>query len=287
MWLSDGSMVSILIVGCGYTGSRVARRLLRRGLPVVATSRKPNGLEDLECLGAKVTGIDFCEPGSFERVRDLAAEGCRVLISVPTIQTACELFDPTSRIVEALGDRPSRVMYLSTTAVYGRTAVVDEHTAALPATHRQQLRLEAERSVIAREWSHLILRPAAIYGPGRGVHQAMIEGTCNLMGDGSNLVSRIHVEDLAALTAEGLLGDISGVYPVADDEACTSREIALFCSRLLGVPMPKMASGESGNETRHSNRRVDGRAIRRLLGVELRYPSYRTGIPSALRDDSG
>ena len=36
------------------------------------------------------------------------------------------------------------------------------------------------------------------------------------------------------------------------------------------------------SETRRSNRKVDGRAIRRLLGIELRYPSYRTGIPASL-----
>jgi hypothetical protein len=31
-----------------------------------------------------------------------------------------------------------------------------------------------------------------------------------------------------------------------------------------------------------ANRRVDGSAIRKLLGVTLRYPSYRTGIPASL-----
>jgi hypothetical protein len=30
---------------------------------------------------------------------------------------------------------------------------------------------------------------------------------------------------------------------------------------------------------------VDGRAIRRLLGVDLKYPTYRVGIPAALKEE--
>jgi hypothetical protein len=44
--------------------------------------------------------------------------------------------------------------------------------------------------------------------------------------------------------------------------------------------VPQPAPGTKARAT--SNRRVDGSAIRRALGITLTYPSYRTGIPASL-----
>jgi nucleoside-diphosphate-sugar epimerase len=147
------------------------------------------------------------------------------------------------------------------------------------------LRVEAEQAVAQGPWPSLVLRPAAIYGPGRGVHVALREGSFQLANDGSNFVSRIHVDDLATHAGHSLLSDLTGAYPVADEKPCSSREIAEFCANLLGLPLPESVTEESLSETRRSDRRVDGSAIRRLLGIELRYPSYRQGIPAALKEE--
>jgi nucleoside-diphosphate-sugar epimerase len=219
-------------------------------------------------------------------LRDSNLRGALVLLSVPTLhRDGGQLADPTARIVEALGDAPARVVYLSTTGVYGNVREVNETTPAAPATERQRLRLEAEQAVLRGAWQSLILRPAAIYGPGRGAHVALREGRFPLAGEGSNFISRIHVDDLAALAAKALRSEITGAYPVADQEPCTSREIAEFSARLLGVPMPPSVTAADLSETRRSDRRVDGSAIFRLLGVELRYPSFRQGIPAALAEE--
>ena len=96
-------------------------------------------------------------------------------------------------------------------------------------------------------------------------------------------VSRIHVDDLAAHVEAALLSKVSGAYPVADEEPCTSREIAEFCAELLHLPALKRSQGEVEPKSRFaSNRQVDGSAIRRLLGITLSYPSYRVGVPAAL-----
>jgi hypothetical protein len=98
-------------------------------------------------------------------------------------------------------------------------------------------------------------------------------------------VSRIHAEDLAALAEAALLGDLRGAWPVADLEPARSRDIAAFCADLLGVPLPPAAAAEELSETRRANRRVDGRAVCRELGVRLRFPSYREGIAQALAEE--
>jgi nucleoside-diphosphate-sugar epimerase len=246
--------VHVLILGCGYTGIRVARRFLARGERVTATTRNP---ERLAGLGAHII--------RFEELR--VEPGALVLHSIPP--------DGPPRLFESLGDAPARVVYLSTTGVYGRTPAVNELTPVAPDSPQQLARVEVERKVAAGRWSSLILRPAAIYGPGRGVQESIKTGSC-LLGD--NFVSRIHVEDLAAHCEAALLSDVIGAYPVADEEPCISTEIAQFCARLLDLPL--LDSQAKARAT--SGRQVDGSAIRRLLGVTLAYPSYRVGIPASL-----
>lgn len=272
-------MSEIVIFGCGYTGLRVARRLVRRGFKVRATARSPVQLD-----GVEFDRLDFAEPEAFAEAARLTPRGARALISLPSFEREGALYDPVPELVRALGRRPSRVVYLSTTGVYGPTKLVDETTLPNPRTKRQRLRAEAERAVLAGPWKALTLRAGAIYGPGRGVHVALAEGRYKLVGAGSNYVSRIHVDDLAAIGEAALLSDVTGAYPVADDDPSTSREIAEFCCELLGLPPPGSTTADRVDETRRADRRVDARAIRRLLGVELRYPSYRSGIPAAIRE---
>jgi len=179
-------------------------------------------------------------------------------------------------IFELLSDAPARVVYLSTTGVYGSAKVVDETTPVDWSSERARVRLEEERRIQAGSWSSLVLRPAAIYGPGRGVQESVRQGT---YPSGDNFISRIHVDDLAAHAEAALLSDVTGAYPVADEEPCTSREIAEFCANLLHVKLP---DGPVAAPRIFGDRKVDGSAIRALLGMTLRYPSYRTGIPAAI-----
>ena len=259
------------ILGCGYTGRRVADRLVERGLRVLATVREP---ERLRVTGVRVIRMVCEEEATVEGLRAELEPGCRVLYSIPL---------GMERLASTLRGVASRVVYLSTTGVYGAQKVVNEETAPEPRTPRELRRAAQERAAMDGEWSWMVLRAAAIYGPGRGVHVSMAEGTHQLIGDGDNYVSRIHVDDLAAFAEAALLSDVGGAWPVADDEPCRAREIAAYCAELLGLPMP--GAGVAGPEdTRLADRRVDGRGVRDALGVTLRYPSYRVGIPAALRE---
>ena len=252
----------ILILGCGFTGQRVARRFLARGCHVIATTRTPARLASLTQLGATVITLE-----------GLAAHlhpGVLVLHSIPPPEPA--------HLLDTLGAAPARVVYLSTTAVYGAATHVDASTPFDPQSARARPRLAAEQRIAAGPWSSLILRPAAIYGPGRGVQESLPRGAYYA---GDNYVSRIYVDDLAAHAEAALLSDLKGAYPVADEEPCTTREIAEFCARLLRLAPHATQHGRQPARTT-SNRRVDGSAIRRALGITLAYPSYRTGIPASL-----
>ena len=57
----------IVILGCGYTGTRVARRLLASGHEVVVTARDT---AHLQSLGATAIAVDVLRPESLQPLRD-------------------------------------------------------------------------------------------------------------------------------------------------------------------------------------------------------------------------
>jgi nucleoside-diphosphate-sugar epimerase len=266
--------MTAVILGCGYTGRRVAARLVNRGLQVIATTRHPDQLV--------LPGVETVRFDALESMAPLSRiePGAKVLYSIPTLDP-----DRTNEIVSTLGGRPSRVVYLSTTGVYGAAGEVDELTPAGPDNEEGHARMRAEHAILSGPWPSIVLRLAAIYGPARGVHVRIRQGTFRLSGDGSNYVSRIYVDDLATHVEAALFSDAGGAWPVADECPATSREIAQFCTELLKVPMPANAPESSLHHTQRSNRRVDGSAVRTLLGVSLKYPTYREGIRGALREE--
>lgn len=278
------AVATVIVLGCGYTGGRVARLLLARGDRVVATSRRADALGGLAARGARVVGVEAGDRSSLEALRDASAgPGARVLVSVPPQAGPAGPRDPTADLLAALGAPPARVVYLSTTAVYGRIEVVDERTAPAPVDAAGEARLSAERAARAGPWTALVLRPAAIYGPGRGLHATLRAGRRPRAVDLDRVVSRVHVDDLAALAVAAIDADVTGAFPVADEEPASTRAVARFCE---GLGLPGLGSDDApAAPPGWTGRRVDGRAAFRALGVRLSFPSFRVGIPAALAEE--
>jgi nucleoside-diphosphate-sugar epimerase len=256
----------IIVLGLGFTGQRLAWRLLRRGLPVCAAVR---GIERFRKLAD--AGLYLYQFGTAP-----ALPKDSILVDlIPPLQEAENA--ALRRYIQDL--EPSRVLYVSSTGVYGDQTEVNEETLAMPSDERGRLRLAEEQWVSSGPWSSLILRAAAIYGPGRGVHTAIRQGRAP-RGTASGVVSRIHVNDLAALIEVGISSDLEGAWPVADDEPCSTAEIAEWLGKIHEI---------QGNDSRSTvtthGRRVDGRKIRELLALELTYRSWRTGIPASIDEE--
>jgi nucleoside-diphosphate-sugar epimerase len=263
----------VIILGLGFTGERLARRLLRRGLDVAAAVRGVDRFRELAAKGLHVTDLRLDRPEVMPLPRNSI-----MAISIPPLPEQ----ENTNLRKTIQGLAPRRVIYVSSTGVYGDQIHVDERTAAAPNDARGRLRLEEERWIASGPWTSLILRAAGIYGPGRGVHAALREGKLPRSA-GSGIVSRIHVEDLAAIVEAGMLSELTGTWPVADDLPCSSAEIAAWCAELLGLG--PVTDNEKPASIPVAGRRVDGRKIREMLGIELQYPSWKAGIAASLLEE--
>lgn len=260
-----------LVLGAGFLGSTVARALRARGESLFASTAEPTRAAQLRSLGATVCAERPLRP---EHLRGALEEGSRVLVCFPPEEATDRWLAP------ALAGHPA--VYVSTTGVYGRaTGHVDEDTPVDPEDPRARPRLEAEARY--RGEGALVLRPAGIYGPGRGLHLRVARGVATLTEDGSGVVSRVHVEDLASLCLCALERGAPGALYVAADEAPVPQREALawLCER-LGAPPPRSVPRDAAAPSLRHDRSVDSARARRELGWRLRYPSYREGFAQCL-----
>ncbi|HEX7440680.1 MAG TPA: NAD(P)H-binding protein, partial [Caldimonas sp.] len=133
---------TLLIVGCGDVGVRVAG-LLRGRWRVLALTSSPARVPALRAAGVLPLVGDLDRPASLARLADLADA---VLHLAPPPATGST--DPrTANLLRALarGVRVRRIVYASTSGVYGDCAGarIDETRALRPATDRARRRVDA------------------------------------------------------------------------------------------------------------------------------------------------
>jgi nucleoside-diphosphate-sugar epimerase len=277
-----------VVLGCGYTGTLLARRLLTAGAEVTVTTRTAERAEALSRqlgAGAQARAVLLESP---ETLAGVLQAGSVLVVSVPPQPAGVELERALVAAAARCGVR--RLVYLSSTGVYpaGQGGWTDEDTPVDPLGAQGAARLRSETAVLTTAalggLPAVSLRIAAIYGPGRGVFERLRSGTYRLMGQGETLVSRIHVEDLvSAIVAAGSVEPLPrAVYCAADDEPTTARSYAAACAARLGLPPPTSAGAEAFSEAARAmlgaNRRICNRRLRQELGVSLRYPTWREGL---------
>lgn len=294
-------MTRALVLGCGYVGLRLARRLSGEGMSVTGTTRRAERLDEIRAAGADAALADVLRPAT---LRPLVEQAPDVVFDLVRPQrTGPDRFTTwgTRNVAEALVQQPpASVVYLSSTSVYGRRGGewTDEATPVAPSSPLGRARAECEEIYLslaaADRLPVRVCRVPGIYGPGRTLRPRLEGGAYRRLDDESQWVSRIHVDDLVeGLVAASREGRPGQVYLLCDDEPVTSREYAELTAGLLAVPLPPTLPREdirqelsaSDYERRMADRRCSNRRMREELGVRLHYPSVREGVPAALREE--
>lgn len=259
---------SLVVVGCGFTGTVAARMWLKAGGRVIGTTRSPERAEVLAKMGVDARIVPKLDA---EMGLSLIDEQARVLVTYSP--------DPeVDRAILPLLSRARSAVYISSTGVYGNAAGrIDESTPVDSSESRAALRLTAEQ--LARAAGAVVLRAAAIYGPGRGLHHRLARGEHRIAEGARNVVSRIHVDDLATLCLAALeRGHRGDVFVVADNAPVPQAEVITWLCEKLGLPLPPEIPREQLPVTLQNNRHIDARKIQESLGVSLQYPTYRDGF---------
>jgi nucleoside-diphosphate-sugar epimerase len=284
-------MQPVSIVGCGYTGRRLAERWRNSGARVRGFASRAASLRQIAAVGAEALPLDLDA-----EVAPLDLTGQLVYYAVPPAPHAG---DPRLvRFLDSLRGTPRRLVYLSTTGVYGDCggATVNEDTPPAPDTERAVRRLVAETALRAwaesRRVSWCVLRVAGIYGPGRLPLDRLRRAVPAIVPNEATPGNRIHVNDLvSACVAAGLAAAADRrIYNVSDGSDHSLTEYLRRVAAISGLPPPPLISRAEAERTLSASswsflaesRRIDNGRMLRDLGVELEYPDLDAGIRGSL-----
>jgi nucleoside-diphosphate-sugar epimerase len=286
----------VAILGCGYVGIELGRRLADDH-QVVGVRRSSEGLEAIEDAGFTGVRADVTDPDSLDAVPDAdwvvfaASSGGRGAAAARDVyvegqRTAIEHFGGRA-------DSPDRYVYTSSTGVYGDHGGdwVDEQTPLDPVTPKTEALAEAE--TVALELSRecgvdgTVARLAGLYGPGRYRLERYVTGPVT-----EGHLNMLHRDDAAGALEHLLITDSARdeVVLVVDDEPVSKWELADWLAEACGEPAPPKQTVEQRLEAdvsetvrrrlttskRCSNDKLRG------LGYEFAYPTYREGYRTAV-----
>ncbi len=284
---------TLLIVGCGDIGMRVAARLLGRWRLLALTSSVAR-LAELRAAGITPLLGDLDAPATLARLAGLA-DAVLHLAPPPGDGRADTR---SAHLVRALARqaRVGRIVYASTTGVYGDCggAHVDETRAVQPGTDRARRRVDAERRLrwYGRAFGARVtlLRIPGIYAgdrPGGHPRERLARGTPVLAPEIDVYTNHIHADDLARACVLALhRGAPQRVLNVCDDtelkmgdyfdlaaDLCglaRPRRVDLAAARAELSPMQLSFMGES--------RRLDNTRLKRELRLRLDHPTVAEGL---------
>ena len=276
-----------LIVGCGYLGSRVARRWLAAGETVYAVTRSTEHAGVLAQGGLRPIVADVTRPESLGR-----------LPATETVLYAVA-YDPLSRatrdevyagglgvVLGALPATTARVLLTSSTGVYGQAAGdwVDENSPCRPTRDAGRAMLAAEAVLQNSRFADrsIILRLAGLYGPGRIPRVADLLAGRPMAITAQGYLNLIHVDDAARLiVAAESRATPPRIYVVADGQPVRRRDFYQHLAAIVGLPPVTFTDPLPGDRSAlrgGSDKRVRSVKIFEELAVPLAYPSYREGL---------
>ncbi|MBK8908077.1 MAG: NAD-dependent epimerase/dehydratase family protein [Rhodospirillales bacterium] len=240
--------------GTGFTGKALVSRLLNDGHEVVALDYK-EGLktEELRASGAEVVIgsvtdkeiLERCMPG-VDVVQHLAAAFRE--LNVPDTYYYDVNVNGTRNVLDAAQRHGVRkVVYCSTCGVHGNidNPPGDEDAPIQPADYYQKTKYQAEPFVKEASKNGLdavILRPAAIYGPGDPERFFMIfkrvsKGRFPMFGNGRTFYHPLYIDNLVdALVLAMAPGKGTGeAYLIADEQYVTIEDLVRRIGKALNV----------------------------------------------------
>jgi len=307
---SGKDLMSKLIVGCGYLGARVARLWRDAGEPVFVTTRSHQRSAELAASGWEPIVADVTCP---ETLRGLPRADT-VLVAFGYDPSAgrsrSEVYaDGLANLLKALDADTRRIVYVSSTGVYGQHhgAWVTEETPCRPEREAGRAFLAAEQRLAEHPLGRrsVVLRMAGLYGPSRVPRPRGLLSGEPLAVASDSFLNLIHVDDMVQVVAAACKarldedavrhhgqrptnadapiasGNSPRLYLASDGHPVQRREYFRFLAERLGAPEPTFVEPDpqaAAQARGGGSKRVSNAKLLQELGVTMRWPSYREGL---------
>ncbi|MEM7289993.1 MAG: SDR family oxidoreductase [Pseudomonadota bacterium] len=287
-------MRKLFIFGYGFSCEEIAKQAKSDFDEICGTSRKP---ERAQSLGKNnVTGLVFDGESLTDKLKQHLSDSTHLVMSIspgeedPVLSCIGQDLKTHCPNLEWAG-------YLSTVGVYGNHdgEWVDEETIPKPVSRRSKDRVNAENAWLsagsAADIPAAIFRLSGIYGPGRNAFMNIKKGTARRLVKPGQVFNRIHREDIGQAVALAMGQNTSGIFNITDDEPAPPQDVVLFAHKLMGVEPPSEMDFETADLSPMArsfygeNKRVSNAKSKSVLGMEYKWPDYRTSLQRMLKED--
>lgn len=279
---------SNVILGFGGLARKVAEQCLSAGDEVAGLARSQTLATSLNELGVEFIPADLDRP---ETLAQLDVENRQIYFFAPPSRQDDSDHHMRNFLAAIAGQKAEKILYISTTAVYGNSHGnwVNEASPVAPTTARGHRRRDAEQQLQKYATENnvpvVILRVGGIYGPDRLPLRQLESGRPVLIDEDSGFTNRIHVDDLANICITAMERG-EGIYNVSDGIPGTMAEYFISLAEALGYPVPERITLDQAREIMspemmsylEESRRLDVTRLKEELGVEFRYPDLESGI---------
>jgi nucleoside-diphosphate-sugar epimerase len=278
--------MTILLAGCGDLGTEAGLRFAALGHDVVGWRRSPAKLPP----AIKGVAADLSAP----ELPPVPADTSAVVIAVAADSPSeddyrAAYLGGVTHVLDALerdGAKPQRVLFVSSTAVYGDAdgGWVDENTAPAPAGFSGRVLVEAEELLRSRlagtATAAVSLRLGGIYGPGRTRLIDQVRSGSAVVPADLRYTNRIHRDDAAATIVHltTMAASPESVYVGVDNDPADLGTVLRFLAAEMGLAAPTV--GDAG-PARGGNKRCRNDLLR-STGFSLTFPSFREGYRDIL-----
>jgi nucleoside-diphosphate-sugar epimerase len=285
-------MAALVCLGLGYCARHYVAEFGGRFESIVGTTRSAErGAErGRQRLGGRVAEMLMFD-GAARELADAITQADALLISAAPAEGRDPVLAALGEVI-ARAPRLQTVAYLSTLGVYGDSggAWIDETAPTVPLHARSRARVDAElgwRSLGARRNLPVaILRLGGIYGPGQNALVRLLHGSVHRVAKPGHVSNRIHVYDIAQAIDAAFARRADGVFNLVDDEPAPPSDQIAFAAHLLGIgPPPEIPYAQAANVLSpmalsfyEGCIRARNDKLKTVLGVTLRYPTYREGL---------
>lgn len=216
------SKTTIGILGCGWLGMPLAKKLSKLGYRMSGTTTSSEKLAELESYGIKAFEILLTEEGIEGPIDLFLSEIDTLIINIPPALRNNPEGDFVKKM-EMLNKRInnhglSHVLFVSSTSVYGnQDGEITEETPALPQTESGKQLLASEKLFFEQKnFTTTVIRFGGLIGPDR--HPVYYLANKKNLKNGEELINLIHLNDcihiMTSIIQNNYWGEIfNGVYP--------------------------------------------------------------------------
>jgi nucleoside-diphosphate-sugar epimerase len=280
----------MLILGCGYLGSRIAELCGETGWTWDALTRNPDSAAELKNNGCRKTIVSLlADPGWHSLLDPNDYDAIVLCVGASTSDQAgyrASYLDGTKSFLEWADGFTRTCIYTSSISVYGSKpdGWIDEHTPPHPASWRGDIILESE-GLIGQMPGGVVLRLGGIYGPGRSGFLTTVfpPGTPRYL----NLIHRDDAADAVFKVAQTNAPQ-PGIYNLTDNSPILREELdrqIKQCFTELGKSPPTL-SQTAPKRSQGLTRKIASLRFQQAFNWTPQYPDVRKSLPGLIPSES-